>query len=125
MSLRDLFPAENMRGWYAHLTNQGAHGGLVGVGAALALSPLLSAVACFWAIVLGYGIGWELLVQRGRDWRDSLEDTAHVTAGGAVLLAALQHVHAVDFWAAWGGAALAFAGWCALLVLGVWRRFPT
>lgn len=25
MSLRDLFPAENMRGWYAHLTNQGAH----------------------------------------------------------------------------------------------------
>lgn len=121
--MRNLFPAEFFSDWYANLTNQGAHGGLVGVGLALLASSFLPAVAAWFAVVVVYVV-WEIVQAFGmtEDWHiswglpDSIADLAHVSGGAAVLICALN----------WGlaAAALAFAMWCALLALETWRRWP-
>jgi hypothetical protein len=121
MNMRNLFPAQSFADWYANLANQGAHGGVVGVGLALLASAILPAVAAWFVVVMVYGAfetvqaatagdGWQI------SWGlpDSLADLAHVSGGAAVLICALN----------WGlvAAALAFGMWCALLALETWRR---
>jgi hypothetical protein len=108
---------------YGHLTNQGAHGGLVGVGLALLALPILPPVAAWFAVVLGYFVIWEVVIgariKEGDlapswDWRDSIDDTGNVAGGAAVLIGAL----AWGYWAALG----AFLVWGASLALSTWRR---
>jgi len=115
MRLGEIFPADDQAGdWYGWLTNQGAHA-MVGVGIGLAFTGLgmvpLIAVICaagvYWAV-------WERSIQSGKDWRDSLQDTAHVTTGAALIVLALQG-HLL-------GACIAYAAWCVNLAVGVWRR---
>ena len=108
---------------YGHLTNQGAHGGLVGVGMGLIAVAVLPPVWAWLAVVMVYFIGWEIVVQSSIkdgdlspswDWRDSVDDTANVAGGAAVLIGALGW----GYWAALGG----FAVWAASLALSTWRR---
>lgn len=116
-----IFAPERFSDWYAHLTNQGSHGGLVGVGMALILYPVLPPILAWMAVVAVY-FAYEAIVQfdltvdweHDWDWRDSVDDTANVAGGAAVLIGAL----AWGYWAALGG----FAVWGASLGLSVWRR---
>jgi NhaP-type Na+/H+ or K+/H+ antiporter len=78
------------------------------------VSPWWGLIAAPFVIGVVYAVLWEWLVQRGRDWRDSLEDTVHVTSGAAVACALLSG----DVPTAAG--CLAAQG--ALLGIGVWRR---
>ena len=100
--------------WYGYLTNQAGHAYLVGAPLALILAPWWGLVAAPFMIGLAYLLAWEIAVQRGRDWRDSLEDSVHVTCGAAVICGALS------------GDVLTAAGCLALqavlLGIGVWRR---
>ena len=115
------FTAERFSDPYQHLTNQGAHGGLVGAGMALVAWPFLPPVLAWVAVVLAY-LGYEALIQSGLDddwhlswdWRDSIDDTANVAGGAAVLIGALSW----GYWAAAG----AFCAWGASLWFAVWRR---
>lgn len=99
---------------YGYLTNQAGHAYLVGAPLALALAPWAGLIAGPAIVALAYGIIWELVIQRGRLWRDSLEDTVHVLAGASVMSAALN------------GDALIVAecmgAQAGLLAVGVWRR---
>ena len=108
---------------YGHLTNQGAHGGLVGVGMGLLAVAVLPPVWAWLAVVLVYFVCWEVVVQSSIkdgdlypswDWRDSVDDTANVAGGAAVLIGALGW----GYWAAVGG----FVVWAASLALSTWRR---
>jgi cobalamin synthase len=110
-----LRPDAQPRDWYGWLTNQAGHAALVGQPAALALMiagvPAWASAAIVAAVYLAL---WERLIQRGRDWADSLTDTASVGAGAALLATAvLADLPAAVF-------VLAF--WAALLVAGVGRR---
>lgn len=115
------FPAERFSDWYAHLTNQGSHGGLVGAGLGLLLWPVFPPVVAWFVAVVGY-FAFEAAVQPdftedlafAWDWRDSVDDTANVAGGCAVLIGALS-------WG-WFAAFAAFAIWGASLALSVWRR---
>lgn len=108
---------------YGHLTNQGAHGGLVGVGLGLLAYVLLPPVWAWVVVTLVYFVGWEVIVGSSIhdgdlapswDWRDSIDDTANVAGGAGVLIGAL----AWGYWAALG----AFVVWGASLALSTWRR---
>lgn len=122
-----VFTPERFDDWYQHLTNQGAHGGIVGVGMALALLPLLPPVAAWFAVV-GLYLLYEAVIQSGLDddfdltwdWRDSLDDTANVAGGAAGPVLAFWHI--ADFWAAWPWVAGAYLLWLASLGYAVWRR---
>ena len=100
--------------WYGYLTNQSGHAYLVGCPLALIVSPWWGLVAAPIIIAVCYGIIWELIVQHGRDWRDSLEDTVHVMAGASVICAAISG----DIWTVAG----CLAAQAVLLGIGVWRR---
>lgn len=116
-----MFAPERFSDWYAHLTNQGSHGGLVGVGMGLVFWPFLPPVLAWFAVVSLY-FAYEAVVQpeisedwvREWDWRDSIDDTANVAGGCAVLIGALS-------WG-WVAAVAAFLIWGASLALSVWRR---
>jgi hypothetical protein len=99
---------------YGYLTNQAGHAYLVGCPAALIISPWFGLVVTPVIVAVIYGVWWELALQRGRDWRDSLEDAVHVMAGASVICAALS------------GDVLTVAGCLVaqgvLLVIGIYRR---
>lgn len=99
--------------WYGYLTNQAGHSYLVGAPLVLALSPWFG-IAAPVAVGVGYGLIWEIGIQRGRLWRDSFEDTVHVTTGAAVIASALTGSHVA--------AAICLAAQGALLAIGIWRR---
>ena len=110
-----IFSPDDFDGdWYGYLTNQSGHAYLVGCPAALIVSPWWGLVAAPAVIGLCYAIVWEWMVQRGRDWRDSLEDSVHVTAGASAICAALS------------GDVATVAGCLAaqgvLLMVGIYRR---
>lgn len=116
-------PDAYQRDAYGHLTNQGAHGGLVGIAMALAALSFLPPVWAWPAVVAAYFVGWEVVVQSSIrdgdlapswDWRDSVDDTANVGGGAGVLIGAL----AWGYWAALG----AFVVWGASLALSTWRH---
>ncbi len=98
---------------YGYVTNQAGHGYLVGVPLALLALPWFGQVAPV-VVGVGYWLIWEIGVQRGRLWRDSLEDAVHVTTGAAVITAALEG----GYWPVVG----MLAALAALLAVGVWRR---
>ena len=108
---------------YGHLTNQGAHGGLVGVGLGLLAFPIMPPVIAWLAVVLTYFAVWEVVIGSSIkdgdlapswDWRDSIDDTSNVAGGAGVLIGAL----AWGYWAALG----AFAVWALALAVSTWRR---
>ena len=99
---------------YGFLTNQAGHAYLVGCPLALAAAPAFGLLAAPVVVGIGYALIWERVIQRGRDWRDSLEDSVHVMAGASVICGALSG----DWLTVWG--CLAAQG--ALLGSGVWRR---
>ena len=110
-----IFEPDDFAGdWYGYATNQSGHAYLVGLPAALIVAPWWGLIAAPAVIAVAYAVFWEWLVQHGRDWRDSLEDSVHVMAGASVICAALS------------GDVLTVAGCLAaqvaLLGLGVWRR---
>jgi hypothetical protein len=110
-----IFAPDDFDGdWYGYLTNQAGHAYLVGCPAAMALSPWNGLTLAPFVIGLAYGIIWERIVQGGRNWRDSLEDTVHVTSGASVICAAFSG----DILTA--GACLAAQG--GLLMFGIYRR---
>jgi hypothetical protein len=99
---------------YGYLTNQAGHAYLVGLPAALIVSPWWGLMAT--PVIIGaiYGVVWEWALQGGRYWRDSLEDTVHVTVGASVICAALSGDRMTVI-----GCMVAQA---ILLAIGVWRR---
>lgn len=99
---------------YGYLTNQAGHAYLVGAPLALALSIWAPALAVPVIVAVAYGLIWELGVQRGRLWRDSLEDTVHVLSGASVMAAALTGDAIVT--------AACMGAQAGLLAVGVWRR---
>lgn len=93
---------------YRHLTNQAGHAAFVGIGLALPLVWLgwpLWAVPVIVAVV--YALGWEWGIQRYIwrklfDWRDSLMDTACVTAGASMVAGFLTDLMTGTLcWIAW------------------------
>lgn len=109
-----LDPNSFRRDPYRYLTNQAGHAYMVGAPLALVLSIWAPALAAPVLVALAYGLVWEIGVQRGRLWRDSLEDTVHVLAGASVMTAALT-----------GNALLVaecMGAQAGLLAVGVWRR---
>jgi hypothetical protein len=109
------FPPNDFRNdWYGYLTNQAGHAYLVGCPLALACIPYWGLLFAPLAAAVIYGGAWECGIQRGRLWRDSLEDSVHVMAGASVICGALSG----DWLTVWG--CLAAQG--ALLGIGVWRR---
>lgn len=118
-----MYPDSFPRDWYGHLTNQGAHGGLVGAGMALVALAALPPVAAWFAVWLVYLICWEIVVQSSIkdgdlapswDWRDSIDDTSNVAGGAAVVICALT-------WGYWATVA-AFVVWAGALAASTWRR---
>lgn len=116
-------PDDFNRDPYGHLTNQGAHGGLVGAGLALLALLILPPVAAWFAVVIAYFVVWEFLVGSiiaesdlapSWDWRDSIDDTSNVAGGAGVVIGALA-------WGYWAAVA-AFAIWAGALALSTWRR---
>ncbi len=99
---------------YGYLTNQAGHSYLVGLPAALIISPWWGLMVTPILIGLAYGLVWELALQRGRLWRDSLEDTVHVTVGASVICAALSGDR--------GAVVACMLAQAVLLAIGVWRR---
>lgn len=82
----ELLAADNQRDdWYGWLTNQAAHSYLVGIPMGLALSYVLSPYLAALVVVLAYGLGWEVTLQRGKDWCDQIADTFHVGAGALIV----------------------------------------
>lgn len=112
---------------YGHLTNQGAHGGLVGLGASLLALAVLSPVWAWLAVAAGYAV-YEAIQQvhfddedtLAWDWPDSLDDLSNVLGGAAVICVAFLYV--APFWPAWLASAGAFAIWAGFLALSTWRR---
>ena len=107
-------PDDFRRDPYGYVTNQAGHAYLVGMPFALIVAPFWGLVATPIIAALIYGIVWEVIIQRGRMWRDSFEDSVHVLAGASVLCAALM----ADWWTVAG----CFAAQGLLLGLGAWRR---
>lgn len=106
----DAFPDD----WYAWLCNQAAHALLVGAPLVfLALWLGVPPVAAPAAVAAIYGIGWEWLIQNGKDWRDSAMDTAMVMSGASIFAAATLGPEP---------AALCWAIYAALTAFGVRRR---
>lgn len=117
----EFLPDDQADDWYAWITNQGAHGGLV--GATLMLASLLVAppAVAWWVAVLCYALAKELPdVMQDRNWRDALSDTANVGAGAGVL--AGPFVYVGNFWGAWVTSAIAMTAWALALAHGVARR---
>ena len=113
-----LRPDAQPRDWYGWLTNQAGHAALVGQPAALAL--LIAGVPAgiaLPAIGIVYLVLWERLIQRGRDWDDSLTDTAAVVVGAVILWAVAERS------AGFAGAILAL--WAVGLAAGVNERATT
>lgn len=116
-----LMRADDYRSdWYGYVTNQAGHAAIVGFVLSLAALTLIPAVWVPPAVALAYGLMWEVVIQRGRMWADSLEDTAHVMAGAAAPATAVHF--AGDFWSCWITLAACFGGWAAVLAVGVIRR---
>jgi hypothetical protein len=99
---------------YQHLTNQAGHAYLVGGPLAIMAAPWTGLILAPVIIAAVYLVIWEILVQHGRLWRDSFEDTIHVLCGAAVLCSALSG----DFLAV----SLTMTAQWVLLAVGVWRR---
>ena len=116
---------------YGHLTNQGAHGGLVGAGLVLPALLILPPVAAWFAAVIVYFVVWEFIVGSSIrdgdmapswDWRDSIDDTSNVAGGAGVLSGAFWWIDPAVFLQAWGTSAACFAIWAGALALSTWRR---
>lgn len=116
---------------YGHLTNQGAHGGLVGAGLALLALAILPPVAAWVAAWLAYLVGWEIVVQSSIkdgdlapswDWRDSIDDTSNVAGGAGTAIVPFMFISSEAFWTAWAGTVAAFLIWGGALALSTWRR---
>lgn len=112
---------------YGHLTNQGAHGGLVGLGASLLALAVLAPVWAWLTVAAGYA-AYEVCAalyfdDEGTvawDWPDSLDDLSNVLGGSAVICVAFLYV--APFWPAWWASAGAFAIWAGFLALSTWKR---
>jgi hypothetical protein len=109
-----LDPNSFRRDPYGYLTNQAGHAYLVGAPLSMTLSPWVWLLAVPVIVAVAYGLIWELGVQRGRLWRDSLEDTVHVLAGASVMVAALTGDVLL--------VAECMGAQAGLLAVGVWRR---
>lgn len=105
-----LPPSSFPRDPEGYLGNQAGHF-LIGFWLAYALLPLWGYPTPL-IVGLGYWLVWELGVQRGRLWRDSIEDAIHVTTGATALCAAMQG------WAVWP----VMSAQGLLLGVGAWRR---
>ena len=114
MSLRpSSFPGDA----YGYACNQAGHAYFVGIIGALIFAGY--GMAAPFIVGAAYAALWEWGYQRWRwrdlfDWRDSLEDSIHVTVGAAVVAALL----AGDLRTVWHVLELQ----AVLLLAGVWRR---
>lgn len=99
---------------YGHVTNQSGHYAAVGITAALAVLPWWGAASCV-IVAAAYALFWEIGVQKGRLWRDSLEDTINVFCGAALVSVAVDMDRYREAWAV-------HVAWFVLLAIGAWRR---
>lgn len=119
-----MFEADDFaRDPYGYATNQGSHMSVVGVTLGWLALYLLPAVWAPVAVALVYGVGWEVIKQRGRKWADSLEDTAHVAVGASVLAGCFYYLPPAAVWPAWVTVGLCLAAWLVVLFIGFFRRF--
>lgn len=106
---------------YGHATNQAGHAMLVGVPLALLGLLAFPPVAVPVFVALAYWVIWELIIQRGYLWADSLMDTACVMAGASVICGAFHFID--DFWPAWITVSLCFLAYAFVVGLGALRRW--
>ena len=99
---------------YGYATNQAGHACIIGIPAGLVLLPFIGPYAAPVVVALVYGGLWEVVIQRGKLWRDSIEDTAHVMAGASIICGAT-----VSYWTVAG----CVAAWLALIAIGFTRRW--
>lgn len=107
-------PDDFARDPYGYATNQAGHACIIGLPAALVLLPWFGPVLTPIIVAVVYGVVWELIVQRGRMWADSLDDTAHVMAGASIICGAT-----VGYWTA----AVCVAAWLVVVLIGFLRRW--
>ena len=123
-----LAPDAYMGNPYGHVTNQAGHAALIGIGLAM---PLLWTGFPLWlvpvAVALIYAGAWEWGIQRRRwpalfDWRDSLMDTACVTAGASIVAGFVATPDGVNGYGLVTGS-IAWAAWAALVFAGGLMRW--
>lgn len=127
----DWTPNDYEKDPYGHLTNQGAHGGLVGVGLVLVGMMAFHPLVALWVSVLAYLVVWEIVISAkindgdiapSWDWRDSIDDTANVAGGAATCAVPFLWIAPDVFLWAWVSAAAVFTLWALSLVYSTWRR---
>lgn len=107
--------------WYGYVTNQAGHAFVIGTGLALVALVMVPGVWAIPLVAAVYFVGWEVLIQRGNLWADSLEDAAFVAAGAAPVSAAMWY--ADDVRAAWLTVAACYMVSMAALLIGAVRRW--
>lgn len=108
---------------YGHATNQAGHAFLVGAPMALIFLTLAPPVAVPILAAMLYGIIWEILIQRGRLWADSLMDTACVMVGSSVICGGFTYIPPALFWQAWVTITACFIGYAIVVGWGFLRRW--
>lgn len=112
--------------WYRWTGGQAGHAAIVGFPMALILiafgcpptaTPVVTAAIYFW--------GWEVLIQRGQDWRDASADAWHVGCGAGMAAAPLVAIDPVSAGSAIGGMAIVWLIWLLTIMDGIRRRIST
>lgn len=107
--------------WYGHVTNQAGHAYVIGTGLALLGATILPPLWVPPVMAALYFLIWEVAIQRGKLWADSIEDTAFVMAGASPICGALWY--ASDFMAAWLTVAICYVSAMIVLAIGALRRW--
>lgn len=117
--IADAYPGD----WYRWTGGQAGHAAIIGYPLALiamalgcppTAAPALVAAVYFW--------GWEIAIQRGRDWRDSSADAWHVACGAGIAAAPMIALDPASTGMAIAAAALVWIVWMASIVDGIRRR---
>ncbi|MDF3606159.1 hypothetical protein PE067_08470 [Paracoccus sp. DMF-8] len=115
----DAYPDD----WYRWMGGQAGHAAIIGGPLAL-----IGVAAGIWVGIVGtlvglaYWLGWEVLIQRGADWRDSLDDATHVTLGASITSLPFAFVPPADHKAAAAAMGAVWLIWLAVLASGIRKR---
>lgn len=115
----DAYPSD----WYRWTGGQAGHAALIGLPLALlamwAGCPPTATPAAVGAV---YFVVWELVIQRGQDWRDSSADAWHVACGAGLIAVPMVAAPASDLGAMLAGTGTLWVLWVATIVVGIARR---
>lgn len=115
----DAYPDD----WYRWMGGQAGHAAIIGGPLALAQIALGGPVAMAGTLAgFVYWLVWETLIQRGRDWRDNLDDATHVALGASLVSMPFAFIPAPERLEAAMGMGAVYLIWLVLLTVGIHRR---